>query len=120
MGSDHAWRFGTALFWVAAGANHFRAPAFYEAIVPPPLDRWRREVSAAAGVAELAGGLAVVPQRTRRRARWWLLGTLVAVYPANIHMALRPERFPKFRKDLLWARLPVQGLFAWFTWRGTR
>jgi uncharacterized membrane protein len=120
MASDRAWRWATAAFWVAAGANHFRAPVFYEAIVPPPLDRWKREVSAVAGVAELAGGLAVVPKGTRRRARWWLLATLLAVYPANIYMALKPERYPKFRKELLWARLPVQGLFAWFSWRGTR
>ena len=34
-------------------------------------------------------------------------------------MALRPEKFPKFPPALLWARLPVQGLFAWLTWRGT-
>ena len=43
----------------------------------------------------------------------------VAVYPANIHMALNPEKFPKFPAVLLWARLPVQGVFAWLTWRGT-
>lgn len=120
MTGDRAWRWGTALFWITAGLNHFRSPRFYEAIVPPPLDRWKSHVSIAAGAAELAGGLAVVPERTRPAARWWLLSTLAAVYPANIHMALRPQRFPKLRKELLWARLPVQGLFAWLTWRGTR
>jgi uncharacterized membrane protein len=34
-------------------------------------------------------------------------------------MALNAERFRRFPKALLWARLPVQGLFAWITWRGT-
>ena len=53
-------------------------------------------------------------------ARWWLLATLLAVYWANLHMALRPEKFPRFKPALLYARLPVQGLFAWLTWRGTR
>lgn len=113
------WRWGLAIFWIASGANHFRRPRFYKAIVPPPLDQWKEQVNALAGAAELGGGFAVLPVRTRRPARWWLLATLVAVYPANIHMALHPEKFPKFRKELLWARLPVQGLFAWFTWRGT-
>ncbi len=117
---SHAWRYATAAFWIFAGANHFRSPRFYTAIVPPPLDRWKDEVSAAAGVAELVGGLAVLPGRTRPAARWWLLATLVAIFPANIHMALRPARFPKLSPALLWARLPVQGLFAWLTWRGTR
>ena len=113
------WRYVAAAFWIFSGANHFRSPRFYEAIVPPPFDRWKGQVNVAAGIAELAGGLAVLPQATRRGARWWLLATLLAVYPANIHMAVRPEKFPKFQPALLWARLPVQGLFAWLTWRGT-
>jgi len=35
-------------------------------------------------------------------------------------MALRSERFPQYPQALLWARLPVQGLFALLTWAGTR
>jgi uncharacterized membrane protein len=57
---------------------------------------------------------------TMHGARWWLLATLVAVYPANIHMALHPDQFPKIPAAALWARLPVQGIFALLTWRGTR
>jgi uncharacterized membrane protein len=117
--SERLWRWGAAAFWIAAGSNHFRRPRFYTAIVPPPVDRWKEEVNVIAGAAELGGGLAILPGRTRRGARWWLLATLLAVYPANIHMALHPELFPKFRKELLWGRLPVQGVFAWLTWRGT-
>ena len=30
---------------------------------------------------------------TRNFARWWLLGVLAAVYPANVHMTLHPERY---------------------------
>jgi uncharacterized membrane protein len=117
--TDMAWRWAAALFWLLSGVNHFRRPKFYEAIVPPPLDRWKHEVNVVSGVAELIGGAAVLPSRTRPAARWWLLATLVAIYPANIHMAVRPERFPRFPPALLWARLPVQGLFALLTWRGT-
>src|SRR5687767_16033400 len=93
---ERAWRYVAAAFWIASGVNHFRKPGFYKAIVPPPLDRWRHQVNVAAGVAELAGGLAVLPAQTRRGARWWLLATLLAIYPANIHMALRPQKFPRF------------------------
>jgi uncharacterized membrane protein len=116
---NRGWRYAAALFWIANGANHFRARRFYEAIVPPPFENHRHEVNVASGVAELVGGVAVLPAATRPAARWWLLGTLAAVYWANIHMALRPEKFPKFPAPALWARLPVQGLFAWLTWRGT-
>jgi uncharacterized membrane protein len=119
MSGAARWRWAAAAFWLANGANHFLQPKFYEAIVPPPHDRWKGPVNVAAGVAELAGGAAVLPARTRPAARWWLLATLAAVYPANIHMALRPERFARYPRFLLWARLPVQGLFAMLTWRGT-
>jgi uncharacterized membrane protein len=74
----------------------------------------------ATGIAEIVGGVSVLPDSTRRAARWWLLATLLAVYPANIEMALNPERFPKIPAAALWVRLPVQGLFALLTWRGTR
>lgn len=119
VSSPKPWRWGAAAFWTAAGTNHFVNRRFYEAIVPPPLDRWKETANLLAGAAELGGGLAVLPERTRRGARWWLLTTLAAIYPANIHMALHPERFPKYRRELLWARLPFQALFAYLTWRGT-
>jgi uncharacterized membrane protein len=109
-----------AAFWVFAGAMHFVIPRQYEAIVPPSLGRWKKELVVASGVAEIAGGVAILPEGTRRGARWWLLATLVAVYPANIHMAVNSKDFPKIPPAALWARLPVQGLFALLTWRGTQ
>jgi uncharacterized membrane protein len=113
-------RLGTALFWIVGGTLHFVIPRQYEAIVPPRLERWRKEVVVASGVAELAGGIGVLPDGTRRLARWWLLATLAAVYPANIHMAVNPDQFPRIPAPLLWARLPLQFVFAVMTWRGTR
>jgi uncharacterized membrane protein len=109
-----------AAFWVLAGAMHFILPRQYEAIVPRYLARWKKEIVVASGIAEIAGGVAVLPDATRRGARWWLLAKLVAVYPANIHMAVNSKDFPKIPAAALWARLPVQGLFALLTWRGTR
>src|ERR687894_1147673 len=102
---------GAAAFWIVAGVMHFLIPRQYEAIVPPSLARWKKELVVASGVAEIAGGVAVLPERTRRGARWWLLVTLAAVYPANIHMAVNSKDFPKIRPAALWARLPVQFLF---------
>ena len=115
-----AARFGAAVFWMVAGTMHFVIPRQYEAIVPPRIARWKKEVVVVSGLAEIAGGVMVLPDRTRRGARWWLLATLAAVYPANIHMALHPEQFAKIPAAALWARLPFQGIFALLTWRGTR
>jgi len=113
-------RYGTALFWVVAGVMHFVVPRAYESIVPPRLAPWKRELVVVSGVAEIAGGLAVLPERTRRGARWWLLATLAAVYPANINMAVNSQDFPKVPPAALWARLPLQFVCGWTTWRGTR
>ena len=113
-------RHGAALFWIVAGTLHFVIPRQYQAIVPPYLERWKRELVIASGVAELAGGVAVLPERPGAAPaggcwpRWW------PVYPANIHMAVNAKDFPKVPEPALWARLPVQGLFAWLTWRGTK
>jgi uncharacterized membrane protein len=113
-------RYLTALFWVLAGVMHFVIPRQYESIVPPRIARWDKECVVVSGVAEIVGGLAVLPRRTRRGARWWLLATLAAVYPANIYMAINSKEFPRVPPAALWARLPVQFLFGWMTWNGTR
>jgi uncharacterized membrane protein len=107
-----------AAFWIAAGANHFAMPRAYEAIVPDYLPA-HRELVVWSGIAEIVGGVAVVPAGMRRFARWWLLGVLVAVYPANIHMALHPERYERIPPLALWARLPLQFLCAWWVWKST-
>ena len=51
-------RIAAAVFWVFAGAMHFVIPRQYEAIVPPRLARWKKELVVVSGVAEIAGGIA--------------------------------------------------------------
>jgi uncharacterized membrane protein len=107
-----------AAFWIVAGLNHFRVPRLYESIMPDSLPA-HRELVLASGAAEIAGGLLVIGERTRPIARPWLLGVLAAVFPANIHMALHPERYRKIPPAALWGRLPLQLLAAWWVWRAT-
>ncbi len=87
----------------------------------PPWIPLHAEAVAVSGVAEIAGGVAVLSERTRPAARWWLLGLLLAVFPANVHMALHPAAagagdIPRW---LLWARLPLQPLMMLWVWRAT-
>ena len=107
-------RLPLAAFFLAAGSLHFLKPRIYEAIVPDALKEHRREVVFASGVAELAGGAGVLHPRTRRAAGWWLIATLVAIFPANVHMAVHAERYRQFPRWALYARLPLQGVcIAW-------
>ena len=59
----------------------------------------------------------MLPARTRRAAGWWLIATLVAVFPANVNMAVNADRFRSVPEPLLWARLPLQGLLIAWVWR---
>jgi uncharacterized membrane protein len=111
-------------FFAFAGLMHFVIPRSYEAMVPPSLPR-PREAVVLSGLAEIAGGAAVLPRRTRRVARWWLLALLFAVFPANVHMALNPEQvkgldLKRVPRWALWARLPLQPLAMVWVWRATR
>jgi uncharacterized membrane protein len=102
--------------FVLAGTLHFTHTRYYVRIMPPYLPA-HRELVYASGVAEIAGGAALLAPspRVRRAGMWWLLATLLAVFPANVHMALHPERFPEVPggRAALYARLPFQGVFAW-------
>lgn len=99
-------------FFVFAGVMHFVIPRTYEAIMPPWLPA-HRELVYASGVAEAAGGVALMAEPTRRAGGWWLIATLLAVFPANLHMALHPDEFPKVPggRNALYARLPFQLVF---------
>jgi uncharacterized membrane protein len=105
-----------SVFFLAAGLLHFLKPKPYVAIVPDAMPR-KRALVYASGVAEMAGGAGVLPRRTRRAAGWWLIATLVAVFPANVNMAVNADRFRAVPEPLLWARLPVQGLLIAWVWR---
>ena len=107
------------LFFVAAGVNHFRQTAFYVGIVPPwlPAPLLLVQIS---GVAEIVLGAASLFERTRRGAAVGLIALLLAVFPANVQMALHPARFPEFSPLLLWIRLPLQFVLIGWAWRYAR
>ena len=100
--------------FMAAGLLHLVRPKPYEQMMPDwiPL---HREAVLVSGVAEAAGGAALLFDRTARPGCWWLIATLLAVFPANVQMALDPEGIPWVSKmnlpgALFWARLPLQAV----------
>jgi uncharacterized membrane protein len=103
------------LTFIGTGLLHFAKPRMYAAIMPRYLPA-HRELVYASGVAEIAGGVGVLHPRTRRAAGWWLIATLVAIFPANVEMAMNAGRFKQFPPAALWARLPLQGVLIAWAW----
>lgn len=100
-----------AVFLVGAGTVHFLIPSSYERIVPRLLGHSRALVLVS-GAAEVAAGLLVAVPRTRRVGAWLAVGLLVAVFPANVQMAidggLPGAGFPLGSPVVAWVRLPLQ------------
>ena len=105
-----------AVFFIVAGANHFLTPKIYLGMMPPWLP-WPEAMNAISGAAEMLGGIGLVVPRTRRLAAWGLIILLVAVFPANLHVALQ-GRMPgtDFSPLVLWLRLPFQAAFIAAVW----
>jgi uncharacterized membrane protein len=102
--------------FIIAGANHFVMTPFYVSIVPPYLP-WPLALVVISGVAEIGLGTLLLVRRWSTLAAWGLIALLIAVFPANLHMALHPELYPWAPVAALWLRLPLQGvLIGWAYW----
>ena len=109
---------------------HFVKPDFFEAIVPDwfPDAKLANRVS---GAAEIVLGLGMLAPRTRRASALGLLALTIAVFPANIDMAVnkvevKPDSGRITRRvgtatgPQNWIRLPMQLPLAWWLWREAR
>jgi uncharacterized membrane protein len=121
MTNDSVWRIAArgflAVFFVLAGINHFLSPKIYLGMMPPWLPA-PEVANVVSGAAEIAGGLGLLLRRFRRMAGWGLIALLVAVFPANLHVALQGH-MPGLNVSplALWLRLPFQpALIAWVWW----
>lgn len=110
--------------YVAAGFNHLMHPGFYLAIMPPglPGPEWLNLVS---GLAEIVLGVFVLEPRVRVLAAWGIVALLIAVFPANVYVALENVGLPggepgTGNAPLNWVRLPFQALFVLWAWWYTR
>ncbi len=114
---------GLATFLLLAGIAHFVVPRSYERIVPRFFDdpafwvRW-------SGVAEIGCAALVAYPKTRRPGALAAICLFVAVFPANVQMALdggiAGEPFPLGSPAVAWARLPLQIPVILWAWRVAR
>ena len=110
------FRWILAIVFVLAGIYHFVNPAIYLRIMPPYLPAHLLLIYLSGFFQIVLGVLLVVPKLTRRAA-WGVVGLLIAVFPANIFMAMNTELFPEINPILIWLRLPLQFvMMAWAYW----
>jgi uncharacterized membrane protein len=113
-------RLVTAIFFIVAGANHFWHTGFYVRITPPVFPH-RLGLVWISGFFEIAGGAGLLVQSLWRAASRGLILLLLAVFPANVYMAVDADRFADLGLPawVSWLRLPLQGvLIAWVWWIG--
>ena len=109
-------KYAFALAFIAGGVNHFLNPKLYLKIMPPYLP-WHLPLVYISGVAEVVLGAALLIPALTPWAAWGLIALLVAIFPANLYMAMNAELFRGIPPALLWLRLPLQGvLIAWAYW----
>ncbi len=97
-------RIALAGLLIVTGILHFVAPDPYVKIIPRVLPKdWALPLVYGSGVAELAAAALLL----KRRQGWWVVALLVAVFPANIQMALDDPN------ALTIGRLPLQAPMIW-------
>ncbi|HYN99589.1 MAG TPA: DoxX family protein [Actinomycetota bacterium] len=114
---------GLALLMGGSGTIHLTKPELYTPIVPRILGHAEFFVFWS-GILQILAGLLMLVPRTRRWGAVLTMAILVAVFPANIQMALDGPRpgggWFAGSSLMLWLRLPVQPLLVYWAWTFVR
>ena len=106
------------LFYIVVGVKHFQDPDWFIRIVPPILP-FKMVLVYVSGFFEVLFGILLMIPKTRFVAGWGLILLLIAVYPANIYLALTNGAAMDTTPIIAWGRLPFQfafiGLAYWHT-----
>jgi uncharacterized membrane protein len=118
------------MMWVMAslyafiGFSHLMNPDQFVAIMPPGLPM-PEVLNVVSGLAEIVLGVFLLEPKTRVYAAWGIIALLIAVFPANLHVATAniglPSGEPGTGNALVnWIRLPFQAVFILWAWWYTR
>lgn len=102
---------------VTTGTLHFAQPKPFDRIVPHALPGSPRTWTYASGVAEFACAAAVAHPRTRSTGALATAALFVAVFPANVQMAVDTRHSRAALRYGSLARLPLQFPLIRWAWR---
>lgn len=102
------------------GILHFARPRPYDTIIPGWLPGRPRTWTYLSGVAELCCAAAIAVPATRRTGGLAAAALFVAVFPANVKMAVDCRHGSTRRRAVAFGRLPLQAPLVWWAWRVAR
>lgn len=108
-----------ATVYVIAGINHFIHPEAYINIMPSWLP-YKEQLIFFSGFCEILFALLLLPELTRSIGAWLIIALLIAVFPANIQMAIN---YYKENANYLWLallRLPIQAILILWAYSLTK
>jgi uncharacterized membrane protein len=116
-----AARLAAVIMFVQVGIMHLSSPEelvyMIEGFMPFP-----HELVILTGITEILFALGLLWRRTRRPAAWLLMVQLVAMFPANIYVAVMdlpaPGGLPA-SPWYTWSRLLFQPVFIWWIWKSS-
>ena len=102
---------------IMIGSAHFLRAEQFARIVPPVFPAYTSVY--VSGVFEILGGIGLLIPLVSVAAAWGLISLFIAVFPANIYMAVHNIKLDGVPQNqlLYWGRLPLQAvLIAWAWW----
>ena len=117
-----------AALYIGAGIMHFAATPFFLQIMPAYIPgSWHLGLVYLSGVCEIGLGVLLLVPRWRPWAARGLILLLLAVFPANVNMAVHhirpvgvPPWFPQATPLALWLRLAFQFVLIAWAWSFSR
>ena len=107
------------LLYVAAGINHFANTKMYMKLMPSYIP-WHLQMVYISGVCEILFALLLIPFASRRLAAWLIIVLLIAIFPANIQMAVDAWHDNQLQRWATIFRLPLQFVLIWWAYVFTK
>lgn len=109
-----------SIIFIFIGILHFIYTDVFALIVPPPIPKI--EAVYISGVFEILGGTCLLINKYKKLAGYGLILLLIAVFPANIYMAIKNIQIGGILNNQLlqWIRLPFQFVLIWLVYWSTK
>lgn len=114
-------RLAMGVMFVFAGALHFIMPETFRLMMPPFLP-FPLALVYLSGALEILGGVGLFLPKLQRPAAYGLMALLIAVFPANLYVAIENVPLGGYMSSPLyqWSRLPFQLLLIWWAHWSTK